>query len=325
VRAALLARERCRGPPVVTTATVVGTTLAATTFFALSTALKHRSAAKADAGEVQKRTVHFLRDTAVSPLWLGGMLADLGGLTLQITALHIGALAVVQPLMITALLFSLVLNHVVAGTRITGRELVGAGVLVAALVSFLFVSGASSPRITGPAQPADPVPAVALGVAAVVICLVCLAVARRSSPGLRAALTGATVGTAYAFTAALIKASSNVLVSHGLIALATSWQLYVAVVSGATGLVLTQLAFRAGPLRSSLPSIATVDPLVSIVLGVVVYDEHLRPGVLPVAGEVLCLLVLCGAAVYLGRMTLDDAEPFPASVVEPGVPTAEGA
>ena len=301
-----------------TSGAVVGTSLGASMFFALSTALKHRSADKASAGDPDKRTVHFLRDTAVSPLWLGGMLADLGGLTLQITALHIGALAVVQPLMITALLFSLVLNHVVAGTRITRRELAGGVALVLSLAAFLFVSGASSPSITGPAQAADPMPAVALGVVAVLVSLVCLAIARRSSPGLRAALIGATVGIAYACTAALIKASSNVLVAHGPVALFTSWQLSVVVVSGAAGLVLTQLAFRAGPLRSSLPSIATVDPLFSILLGVVVYDERLRTGALAVVGEVLCLVALCGSAAYLGRMTIDDT---PASAEPPAVHT----
>lgn len=276
----------------------------ATAFFALATALKHRSAGETPrahrAGPAQ--LARFVAATAQHPLWLAGLAADAAGLTLQVTALHLGALAVVQPLMITALLFSLVANHQVAGTRISSREVAGGVVLVAALIAFLFVSGASSPKISGPAAPADKAPAVAIGVASLLIASGCVLAARRLKSGRGPALIGVAVGLAYACTAALIKSCSNIAVGHHLIALATSWQLYVLVVTGIAGLVLSQLAFQAGPLRASLPVIATVDPLVSILLGVLVYDEHLRSGPAAIAGEIACLLVLFTAAIYLGRL-----------------------
>jgi hypothetical protein len=80
------------------------------------------------------------------------------------------------------------------------------------------------------------------------------------------------------------------------VALFSSWQLYAVVVIGATGLLLNQLAFQAGPLTAALPATATVDPLMSIVVGVVVYDEHVRRGA--GGGVVLALLViLLGIAV----------------------------
>ena len=70
------------------------------------------------------------------------------------------------------------------------------------------------------------------------------------------------------------------------------------------GLFLTQLAFRAGPLTASLPAISTVDPLLSVTIGVVVYDEHLRRG--PLGGALLAalLLLLVTAVVGLGRVEL---------------------
>lgn len=295
---------------------VAGTALSATAFFSVSTALKHRSAETAPA---HLRVPGFLRATAAHPYYLAALVADGCGFALQVTALHLGALAVVQPLMITALLFSLVLNHWVARTRISGRELAGGAVLVLALAGFLWVSGASSPAITGPPQDADRVPAAVIGGLGLVTGVVLLLVARRSSRTLAAALIGATVGLAYACTAALIKSMSNVLVGHGAVALLTSWQLYAAVASGALGLVLTQLAFRTAPLRGSLPTIATVDPLVSILLGVVVYDERLRPGPAAVAAEVLALAVLCGAAVFLARLAPEEP------VAEPVGPELEAA
>lgn len=293
---------------------VVAASLGATAFFALSTALKHRSAVQADGDpDAPAGTVSFLRRTVVNPLWLGGMLADLGGVALQVTALHLGALAVVQPLMITALLFSLVLNHRVAGTRISGAEFAGGAVLVGALVAFLYVSGASSPRITGEDAAADRGVVVAVAVIAPVVAVLCVLVARLTSRTVSAALIGSTVGLTYACSAALVKSASNVLVAHGLGSLLLSWQLYLAAVVAVVGVVLAQLAFRAGPLRFSLPTIATVDPLVSILLGVLVYDEHLRPGPLAVTGEVGCLVVLTAAAVFLSRLSGEEQDAAGAS------------
>ena len=217
--------------------------------------------------------------------------------------------------MITALLFSLVLNHRVAGTRIVRREVAGGAVLVLGLVAFLYVSGASSPRITGPPQPVDRSPTIAIGLIVVLLGAACVIIGRRLPHGRGAALLGVAVGLTYACTAALIKSCSNIVLAHGLLALLTSWQLYVVLLAGGAGLVLSQLAFQAGPLRASLPAIATVDPLVSIVLGVLAYDEHLRPGTAAITGEILCLGVLCAAAIYLSRLTV--IEEIPASAADP--------
>jgi drug/metabolite transporter (DMT)-like permease len=279
--------------------------LGATAFFSLSTALKHRSASSTPegAGSSGGSVGRFLLASARHRSWLAGMSADAGGVLLQIIALHLGALSVVQPLMITALLFSLLLAHRMARTPMSSREIVGGLVLVTALIGFLLVSGASSPRITGGPQPADHAPALAIGLAAAALAVLCIALARHVPRGGAAALLGIAVGLTYACTAALLKSCSDVALSAGTSALLTSWQLYLLVAAGMAGLVLSQLAFQAGPLRASLPAIATVDPLVSIALGVLVYDEHLRPGWPAVSAELACLLTLCAAAIYLSRLT----------------------
>jgi drug/metabolite transporter (DMT)-like permease len=280
---------------------VVPAALGATVFFALSTGLKHRSAGQPPVAGMSARrsTGQFLLATARHPLWLGGIGADVGGFALQVVALHLGALAVVQPLLITALLFSLIVNHKIAGTRVSKRELAGGAALVAALVAFLVASGASSPHVTGPAQTADRTPAVALALGSAAVLVLCVLLASRLGGTRGTALLGVAVGVTYACTAALIKSCSDVALSAGPVALLTGWQLYLLVAAGATGLILSQLAFRAGPLRASLPAIATVDPLLSIAFGVLVYDEHLRTGTSAVLAELGCLLVLSAAVVYL--------------------------
>ena len=119
---------------------------------------------------------------------------------------------------------------------------------------------------------------------------------------------GIAVGTVHACGAALIKSCTNVATS-GVVALLTSWQLYLFLLAGGAGLLLTQLAFQAGPLSASLPAITTVDPLLSVVIGVWVYDERLKAGPGSVVTEVLCLVLLSVSAVRLSRVQAAAEQP----------------
>ncbi len=87
-------------------------------------------------------------------------------------------------------------------------------------------------------------------------------------------------------------------------ALLGSWPLYALLASGAPGVFLAQMAFQAGPLTSSLPATATTDPLVSVALGVAIFDEQLRHGVVPMLLSVVCLVVMSSAVVLLTRVTV---------------------
>jgi len=295
---------------------VVGASLGSAAFFSMSTALRHRSAGQ------MPRVPHlgpsallgFAAATLAHPLWLGGILADVGGLGLQVLALHIGSLTVVQPLLVSAVLFSLVVGHWVAGTPISRREVTLGSVLVLSVAGFLIISGAA----TAQADRTDPLPASLAAATSLIVVVGCVITSRRATrrkPGSRraAALLGVAVGTIYAGTAALIKASTN-LAQHGPAALLTGWQLYALLAAGALGLFLAQMAFQAGPLAASLPATATTDPLVSVLLGVVVYDERLRSGVLPLLVSLLCLVLMSAAAALLSRVPV---------VVEQGVATHE--
>jgi drug/metabolite transporter (DMT)-like permease len=288
---------------------VVAASLASTVFFAVSTVLKHHSATKLPAtrGNSVVRAGRFVASTVSSPWWLGGMAADAGGLSLQAYALHIGAVSVVQPLLVTALLTSLLISHVSTRTRVSSQEVRWGALLVIAIVGFLAVSGASSPHHQQ--QPVDRgAAAISAGLAAG-LAVICVVMARRVPSGPRAALLATAVGTLYACTAVLIKAATDVLGDKGLWAMLTSWQLLVLIACGAAGLLLAQLAFRAGPLNTSLPIIATVDPLMSVALGVIVYDEQLRSTPAAVVGQTLLLIALAVAVFKLSRLNAETGNP----------------
>lgn len=284
---------------------VVALALGSAAFFALATALKHRSAGLMPHVE-RFRPAELLGFAAAAlrhPLWLGGIAADVGGLALQVLALHIGGLIVVQLVLVSAVLFSLVVAHWIAGTRMSRRELLLGAVLVASVTGFLLESGA----LTAVPSTADRLPAILAGLAILAAVVTLVAGSRRFSSrkkGSRraAAMLGMAVGAIYAGTAALIKTCTNVIASHGPLALLTSWQLYCLVVAGASGLLLAQMAFQAGPLTASLPATATTDPLVSVLLGVVVFDEQLSTDTGPLVLSVLCLLVMSGAVAMLSQV-----------------------
>ncbi len=283
---------------------VVAVSLGSAAFFSVATALKHRSA-----GQVPR--LHHVRPsdllafaaaTLRSPLWLGGILADVGGLALQVLALHIGALTVVQPLLVTSVLFALVVAHRVAGTRISRREVVLGAALVLSVAGFLIISGAVNAKAGQTDRSAAVVTAAAFLLAVAGCTIASRRYTRRKLDSRRAAaLLGVAAGTIYAGTAALIKACTKIL-QHGPVALLTSWQLYALIIAGATGLLLAQLAFQAGPLAASLPATAATDPLASVVLGVVVFDEQLRHSVIPLLLSVLCLMLMSTAVFLLSRV-----------------------
>jgi hypothetical protein len=112
----------------------------------------------------------------------------------------------------------------------------------------------------------------------------------------RTACLGAAAGTSFGMTATMIKATMAELASHGVTGLLTTWQTYVAIVFGITGLILVQAALHAGPLLAAQPGFTLMDPLVSILWGVLIYEEVTRTGgwlILAFAGA-----VAVGAAVF---------------------------
>lgn len=283
--------------------------LGAAAVFAVAIPLEHRAADRApDAGGLGPRRLgSFIGATLRDRWWLTGMALNTAGVGLHAFALHVGSLAVVQPLLVTSVLFALPINHRLRREPVKAVELGWAAALTVGLAGFLLVATAGVPNI---AQAADPEPAVAAGVLVVVVTGSLALAARRAGRSTASALLGVATGILFAVTASLIKACTDLLVS-GPLPLLTSWQLYALFVAGPTGLLLNQLAYSAGPLSASLPAITVVDPLASILLGVAVFDENLRHTLPATAGEVIFLGLLVAAGINLARL---ERLPSPAAV-----------
>ena len=282
---------------------VVGLTLGAAVAFGSSSALKHMSAG--DAPDAQSmRPTHlgrFIRATVTHRLWLGAIVCDVVGLVLQIFALHLGALSLVQPLLVTGLVFALIFRWLFGTESLSKRQGVWAVMVTVSLAVFLLLA-APRTQSSGP-EHVDKVPALIAGGVGIVLVLLLIELGRRRRVHhQKAALLGIAVGIVYAAMAALLKAVTDVA-ADSFPHIFTSWQLYAFLIAGGSGMLLNQLAFQAGPLSASLPATSTVDPLLSIVIGVAIYDEHVRHSTVDGIVLVAVLLVVGLSVIQLVRAT----------------------
>jgi len=273
--------------------------LAAAALFAAAAALQHRSAglvATAGSPRTGPEVTRFMAGTVRHPLWALGTAADVGGFALHALALRDGPLTLVQPLLVTGVVFALPLRQLLDGRRSRRGEVAWAGALAAGPVAFLVIATPANAA----ARSADVVPTIVLALVIGLGMTVCFVAGRRLG-GARAALVlGTGAASAFAGVAGLLKETMGLL-NHGAGTLVTAWPLYALVVVGLAGLVLAQLAYQAGPLSSSLPAITTVDPVLCLMIGVAVFDERFRNGPGDLVGEAVGLALVIVAAAGLTR------------------------
>jgi drug/metabolite transporter (DMT)-like permease len=257
------------------------------------------------------------------PVWLLGIVSMIGAFVFQLTALHFGALALVQPILAAELVFVFGYLAVAGSGRVKRRDWLAAAAMSAGIGVFLRVASPSGGRLhaSGSAW-------LIAGLATAGVVLLALAVVfglgrRLGVTGTRrAAVLGAATGISWGFMAAVIKELSSHL-DGGIGAIFSSWSLYLLVVAGAATMLLASHALAAGPLAASQPGFTILDPLSASLLGVFLFGEHIRAGAADLAGEALALaVVIAGAAVLSHSCHLAGENSHPSRLVKPTVSSA---
>ena len=245
-----------------------------------------------------------------SPLWLFGWVALGGAFVFQALALHNGPISIVQPLLVTELVFALVLRSVWVHQTIRTVTWWSAVVTCVALAVFIAIGEPSG----GSTQPTSE--AWVSAAAATVGCVALLALLGwqwRGSAGRRAALLGAAASMLWAFVATLIKATTDTLTQFGVSGMFTHWPVYALAVAGLMAEILNQAALHVGPLSVSQPFIVIVDPIVSIALSVWIYGETFSADAARLALGATAFATMCGAVVVLTRTAPATMDPEPQS------------
>jgi hypothetical protein len=236
------------------------------------------------------------------PQWMGGVGADAVGTGLHGTALALGPLALVQPLLVSGLIIAVPLEAAMHGRRPMRRDLMGVVLAACGLGTFIIVA---DPR-EGSLAPADAdLRLVVFGAFVVVATLVSVA---HWIPGTaRGTVLGVATGAGFAVSAALAKACVDRFSDDGWAVLG-DWRLLALVVAGSCSIVLNQNAYQAGALAGPLTGIVLTDPLGSVVIAVVAYDEVIRRTPVAMAVQVVALVVMA-VGVWFVSSRQDAAAP----------------
>ncbi|MDQ2753938.1 MAG: DMT family transporter [Actinomycetota bacterium] len=267
--------------------------LGSSLFYAVASVLQQKSASAED--NAHSLRLGLLTRLIQNPVWLLGVVADVAGFALQFIALGHGTLVVVQPLLVSGLLFALPIGAKWAGLRLHWQDWASAVAVCVGLSVFLTVAR--------PAAGHNNVHVriwVLLLTSATVVTAVLVVAALRSSPRRKAVFLSGAAGVIYGVAAALAKTSSHLL-SRGVLHMLTHWQPYVLAVAGIVGMLVAQSAFQSGALDASLPTMTVVDPVVSIVIGAVAFGESIDSGLLESSSEILALLVMAIGVFILAR------------------------
>lgn len=290
-----LARMR-RLPRVLSRAEVVVLSLAAALLYALGSVVQHRAAARVHHEHSLRPSL--LARLATNPRWLLANAVNLSAFALQFLALRRGSLLVVQPLLVTALLFALPLEAAAAHHRVSGRDWAAGLAVVAGLGAFLAVANPDVGRGTTSGRGWVGVLLAGAGSVGLLVWA-----ATRSDTRHRAAYLGMAAGIVYGLTAAVSRASGTLL-GHGVAHALRAWEPYALAGLAVTGLVLSQSAFQAGPLKISLPLFSVVEPVVAAAIGVLAFHEHPMASPAALAAEALAVAVMVTGVVALARSPL---------------------
>jgi drug/metabolite transporter (DMT)-like permease len=270
----------------------VGATLAlvAALLFAVAATLQQKGALNLP--EISLRHPESLARLLGQTMWLLGTLALLAGYGFQAAALDRGRLVIIQPLLVTTVVFALPLGYLLTRQHVGRREVTGAAVILVGLALFAIVGDPEGGRDDAPGGEW----AIAIGVI-VVVCAVLLLFGGRGSLSAKAALFGTVAGILFGLSAALTKPTVEDL-HAGIGELLSHWEPYVLALAGLLGFVLQQVSLGTGRLAPSVATVSVANPVVSILLGVVLLEERLsRPAWHVVLACIGLGLALIGAVV----------------------------
>ena len=231
----------------------------------------------------------ILTDLLRKPRWLLGIGCMVAGQLLAAWTLGHAALTLVEPLLTTYLLFALILAVPMSKQPVRWIEVTGALILIAG-VTLLSLSRSTKPiGLSFGSFSHWPAAAIIAGIA-----FVAVQAGQRTKGAARATLTGLAAGLVFGIQDALTRQTLEVHQGQPVTALLTAWPLYCLIGAGIVGLWLMQNAFSAGPLHSSLPTMAAGEPVAGIALGIVVFGDRIQisPGELAIeAGGIAALIV----------------------------------
>ncbi|HEY6934131.1 MAG TPA: DMT family transporter [Marmoricola sp.] len=270
--------------------------LLASFLFALAAYLQQRAARQT---EREGRTVvnglySLMRKLVRDRVWISGWFVNLGGFATQAAALHLGSVAVVQPLLATQLMFAMPMSSLERRRWPRLRDWASCLAICGGLIVLLVVVAAAPLQ----GQPDRTKILIAVGIALAIIATVVPLAYRLDHEAMNVA-TAACAGLCFSMTGVFLKLTSDDLANHGVAYTATDWVGYALAGSTLLGLVLEQGAFANGPLPWAIATKDSMNPIASYTIGVLAFPVAFPNGVGALIG-----IAVAGALLILGAVGL---------------------
>lgn len=284
--------------------------------FGLATAVQQR--ASKEVAPTPTLSPRLFVDLVRHPVWVLGVLLTVVALAGQLVALAYGPLAVVQPLLVTGVVFAATFAALQAHRRPDRTVVLGGLLCAAGLSAFLLLARPSSAPAGGTQ---DTMAAIVMAIVVGVLVVACLVYAGLVNHPSRVLALALATGLLFGVTAGLMKVVTDQL-REGLTEPFTHPVLYIACVIGPLGFLLSQNTFQQGRLVSPAVAVITsVDPIVAVFAGVAWLGEELDTSPAQLVGEMIAAVaVLTGIAVITLRarhLLIDDER---AGIVAAGPP-----
>jgi hypothetical protein len=271
---------------------------------ALNVTTQHKASIDNPRGTRGWRLIPYL---FTSPLWLFGWVALAGAFVFQALALHRGQMSVVQPLLVTELVFALVLRRIWVHQDIRPVTWWSAALTCLSLAIFLAMSEPQGGNAVPSSKAWVSASATLIGITVVLTVL-----GMWGPPKRRAALLASATAVLWALVATFLKTTTDTLSQFGLSGTFVHWPVYALAIAGIAAEVLNQVTLHVGPLSVSQPFLVIVDPIMSILLSVWIFEEYFTPDALRVTMAVLAFAGMCVAVTVLTKTapeTMDPTQP----------------
>lgn len=248
-------------------------------------------------------------------IWLAGIGLVVVASVCQAVALATGPVALVQPIFIIELPFTLLVASRLAHRRLPRLTWYAVGLVTVALGAGLAAAAPSGGGdhasirvwtltliVTGAFQ------AVVIGFGV------------RAKGNARAAAFGLSAACGYALTATLMKSAVATLDQDGVVAFFSAWELYGTAAAGVGALFMLQNALQAGSLVAVQPPLTLGDAIISACYGVTVFGEEVQTGGWLLVIEIVAVIAIAIGCVELSRSLAMVHEPTSAGLPRAAYP-----
>jgi len=274
------------------TLTALLAALGAALGFAISSPLQHHAAGSAPGGTGAFRLLGHL---VHQPRWVVGQVLALMSFGLHAYALHVGVLALVQPIVVSGIVFAVPIRAALSRHLPPRGEVIAVVITAVGLATLLVAAG----NVSNNGMPPDHGRALVMTIVLVGLAATAyLLVGQAQTAAGRAGLCGITAGLLFGLVSCMVKLTLD-LGDRGVPGPLSLWPIPTLVLLGLSGVAVNQRAYRLGALSASMPILNIVNVGVALTLGLLVFHEvpaH-TPGAL--AGQAFALACICFGLIKL--------------------------